>query len=330
MKILVSGGAGFLGKHFIQYILKRYPGYEVVNFDKLEYQNKDDVFFETYKENNRYKFIQGDIRDQKVVEALIKETDVVVNFATSLHFDEQGSFLTTDIVGTFNLLEGMRKGAIKKFLHISDYEVYGESIVEESLAKKFTETDPLNPKTPEAASKTGSDRLAYSYFLTYELPVTVVRCTNNFGPYQYPTKLIPFFITQALEGKPLPVHGEGKHIRDWIYIEDQIEALDYVLHGKKCEGQIYNIGASNEKSVLEISELILTIMDRSKDLLQFVSEPVGHTKKRSVDVSKIKTELGWEAKWNFNDAMEKTIEWYIKNHRWWEAFHKEQSGVEKI
>lgn len=322
MKLLIIGGSGFIGNHLIRYLLKKYPGYQITNLDKLSYQESIDSL-EDLKQNPNYKFIQGDIRDEKVIETLVKEAEVAINLATVLDFDEEGSFLTTDMVGTFHLLEAVRKDKIKKLIHISDYVVYGESIVDHSSAKIFTETDSLNPKTPEAASKSGADRLAYSYFLTYGLPITILRCTSNFGPYQYPTKLIPYFIIQALEGKKLPIHGEGQHIRDWIYVEDQVAAIDVVLHGKKTEGEVYNIGATCEKSVLEITELILTIMGRSKDLIKFVKEPKGHTRKRSVDVHKIKEQLGWEAKWNFNDALEKTIEWYVKNHRWWEGLIKD-------
>lgn len=317
MRLLIIGGSGFIGRHLITYLLKKYPGYEIVNLDKLTYQH-DISAGEQVSDHPKYKFIEGDIRDSKVIEPLVKEAEVIINLATSLKFDHEGSFLTTDLVGTFNLLEAIRKDKIKKLIHISDYVIYGDAVVEENSAKVFTETDSLNPKTPEAASKAGADRLAYSYFLTYGTPVTILRCANNFGPYQYPTKLIPYFIIQALEGKKLPIHGEGAHIRDWIYVEDQVAAIDFVLHGKNTDGQVYNVGASCEKSVLEITELILTIMDRSKDLIEFVAEPIGHTQKRSVDVSKIKNELNWQAKWNFNEAMEKTVDWYIKNHRWWE------------
>lgn len=317
MKLLIIGGSGFIGKHLIKYLFKKYPGYEIVNMDKLSYQHDMDKMEEIVGDH-KYKFIEGDIRDSKIIQPLVNDAEVIINLSTSLKFDSEGSFLTTDIVGTFNLLEAIQKDKIRKLIHVSDYVIYGDSVIEKDAAKLFTETDSLNPMTPGAASKAGSDRLAYSYFLTYETPVTILRCANNFGPYQYPTKLIPFFIIQALEGKKLPIHGEGKHMRDWIYVEDQVEAIDYVLHGKNTNGQVYNIGASCEKSVLEVTELILTIMDRSKDLIDFVKEPVGHTQRRSIDVSKIKTELGWQAKWNFNEAMEQTIDWYIKNHRWWE------------
>lgn len=322
MKLLIVGGSGFIGSHLIHSLIKKYPGYKITNFDKLTYQG-DVNPFEKLLDNSNYKFVQGDIRDQKVVYSLVREADVIINLATSFKFDPDGSFLTTDMVGTFNLLESVRKAKVSKYIHMSDYVVYGDSLLEEKSATLFTETDSLYPKTPASASKAGADRLAYSYFLTFDLPITILRCANNFGGYQYPTKLIPYFIIQALEGKKLPIHGEGLHVRDWIYVEDTVEAIDAAIHGKETKGQVYNVGALSERSVLSVTELILTIMDRPKDLIEFVPEPVGHTKRRCVDVSKIKEELGWEAKWDFNDALEKTIDWYIKNHRWWERILKQ-------
>lgn len=317
MKILILGGSGFIGNNLIRELLQKYPGYEITNLDKLTYQKDSDSLDEVAKKK-KYHFVEGDLRNQKMLDPLIKEADAVINLATSIDYDEQGEFLTTDMVGAFSVLESIKRNKVSRYLHFSDYAVYGDSTVEDISAKLFTETDPLNPKTPKAASKAGSDRLAFSYFLTYKIPVTILRTTNCFGPFQFPSKLIPFFIIQALEGKKLPIHGEGRHIRDWLYIKDLVSAVDTVIHNKSSIGEVYNIGASCQKSILEITELILAIMDRSKDLIDFVKEPVGHTEKRAVDVSKIKESLKWQAEWDFNKALEETIEWYIKNHRWWE------------
>ncbi len=317
MRILIIGGSGFIGTHLIHYLIKKYPGYVITNLDRLLYQTDVDPFADL-KENPHYKLIEGDVRDQKIIEPLVKDAETIINLATTPEFDSQGNFLTTDMVGTFNLLEAIRGDKIKKLIHISDYVVYGDSSLEDVSAKLFTETDALNPKTPEAASKTGADRMAYAYYLTYGVPVTILRCASNYGAYQHPTKLIPYFIIQALEGKKVPIHGDGASTRDWLYIDDQVEAIDTVLHAKKTEGEVYNVGASCEKSVLEITELILTIMDRPKDLIEFVSDPLGQTKRRAVDVNKIEDALDWKAKCDFNKSLEATIEWYIKNHRWWE------------
>ena len=254
IRYLITGGAGFIGSNFIHYLFEKYPDAQVVNLDKLTYagnlENLTDI-----EKNPNYKFVKGDICDGEIVEDLMKDCDYIINFAAESHVDRSiGSpddFIKTDVYGTFVLLENARKYGIKKFIQISTDEVYG------SIEKgSFVETDPLMPSSPYSASKSGADRLAYSYFVTYNLPVIITRCSNNYGPYQYPEKLIPLFVTNAIENKKLPIYGDGKNVRDWIYVMDHCDAIDFVLRNG-IDGEIYNIGGNNERNNLEITDLIL-------------------------------------------------------------------------
>lgn len=313
MKLLVTGGAGFIGSNFIRYILNKYQHYSVINLDKLTYagnlENLKDI-----DKDPRYTFVQGDISDSNLVETLAKRVDVIVNFAAETHVDrsilEPGSFIQTDIYGTYVLLEAAKKYKHWRYIQISTDEVYG-SIETES----FRENDPLNPSNPYAASKGGSDLLVHSYWVTYKLPLIITRSSNNFGPYQYPEKLISLFITNALDDLTLPLYGDGENIRDWIYVIDNCEAIDLVLHKGK-EGEIYNIGAGNEKANIEIAQFIVEELGKQIDLIKYVKDRLGHDRRYSLECTKIFS-LGFTPRYEFKEALRKTIKWYQENEAWW-------------
>lgn len=313
-RFLVTGGAGFIGSNYIRHLLRKYHDISIINFDKLTYAGNLDNLRDV-ENNPRYRLVQGDICDAMLVDQYMAETDIVVNFAAESHVDRSigapDAFIRTDVFGAFVLLEAARRHRIKKFIQISTDEVYGS--VEQG---SFKETDALMPSSPYSASKAGADRLAYSYFVTYGLPVIITRCSNNFGPYQYPEKLVPLFVTNALEDKPLPIYGDGKNIRDWIYAEDHCDAIDFLLeHGKN--GEVYNIGGGNERSNLEITEMILAALFKPKSLMTFVNDRLGHDRRYSLDTSKLAA-LGWKPKHDFKTALEFTIGWYAQNRWWWE------------
>ncbi len=313
-RFLITGGAGFIGSNFIHYILNKYSDIEVTNLDKLTYAGNLDNLKDV-ENDPRYRFVKGDICDAALVEPLVEEADVVVNFAAESHVDRSigkpDDFIQTDIFGTFVLLEAARKFGIERFVQISTDEVYGST-----LGESFKETDPLMPSSPYSASKAGADRLAFSYFVTYDLPVVITRCSNNFGPYQFPEKLIPLFVTNAIEEKKLPIYGDGQNIRDWIYVEDHCSAIDLVTE-KGENGEVYNIGAGNEKTNLEITEYILRKLDKPKDLMVFVQDRLGHDRRYSLNWEKMKS-LGWQPSRTFEEAMDQTIDWYLTNRWWWE------------
>jgi len=313
-KFLVTGGAGFIGSNYIRYLLRKRKDVEIINLDKLTYAGNLDNLRE-FEKNPRYRFVQGDICDEGLVNQLAAEVEAIVNFAAESHVDRSiGSpddFIRTDVFGAFTLLEAARKHKIKKFIQISTDEVYGSI-----LSGSFKETDALMPSSPYSASKAGADRLAYSYFVTYGVPMIITRCSNNFGPFQYPEKLIPLFVTNALENKALPIYGDGKNVRDWIYVEDHCEAIDFIFeHGEN--GEAYNIGGGNERNNLEITEIILTALNKPKSLMTFVTDRLGHDRRYSLDSSKLQA-LGWKPKHEFRAALEFTIDWYVKNCWWWE------------
>ncbi|MFN3966323.1 MAG: dTDP-glucose 4,6-dehydratase, partial [Endomicrobiia bacterium] len=280
MRILVTGGCGFIGSNFIRYILKKYHEYKIINLDKLTYAGNPDNLKDIEK-NKNYKFVKGDICDSKIVDKLVKEVDCIINFAAESHVDrsilEPGSFLKTDVFGTYTLLESAKKNNIKRYIQISTDEVYG-SIENGS----FTEESPLRPNSPYSASKASADMLCRAYFVTYNLPVIITRSSNNFGPYQYPEKIIPLFITNALEDKLLPVYGDGKNIRDWIYVLDNCKAIDLVLHKGK-PGEIYNIGGGNEIQNIELTKKILKLLNKPESLIKFVEDRAGHDRRYSLD-----------------------------------------------
>ncbi len=313
-RFLVTGGAGFIGSNFIRYLLNTYDNVEVVNLDKLTYAGNLDNLRDV-ETNPRYTFVRGDICDEVLVNELMPEVHVVVNFAAESHVDRSigapDDFIRTDVFGAFVLLEAARRNQVERFIQISTDEVYGST--EEG---SFKESDPLMPSSPYSASKAGADRLAYSYHVTYGLPVIITRCSNNFGPYQFPEKLIPLFITNALENKELPIYGDGLNIRDWIYVGDHCRAIDFIYrHGQV--GEVYNIGGGNERTNLEITEYILKKLEKPRTLMVFVKDRLGHDRRYSLDCSKLR-ELGWSPTTEFEDAMDQTIRWYVQNRWWWE------------
>ncbi len=314
-KILVTGGAGFIGSNFIRHILNKYKHYEVINLDKMTYagnlENLQDI-----DNNLRYKFIKGDICDKKLVDNLVagEKPDAIINFAAETHVDrsilEPDAFIKTDIFGTHTLLEAVRNYKIKRYLQISTDEVYG------SIKKgKFIEESLLKPNSPYSSSKAGADLLVRAYFQTYDLPVLITRSSNNYGPCQYPEKLIPLFITNLLEGKKVPLYGDGKNIRDWLYVLDNCSGIDVILHQGEV-GEIYNIGADNEKTNKEITEIILKELGRDKSSIEYVKDRPGHDFRYALNSKKIK-KLGWEPEHDFKQAIKETIEWYVSNPDWW-------------
>ena len=310
--LLVTGGAGFIGSHFIKHILKKYENYKIINLDKLTYcanlKNLKEV-----EANPNYSFIQGDITDSALVDDLAKKSDYIINFAAETHVDNSiknpENFVKTNVYGTYVLLEAAKNNNIEKFLQISTDEVYGSIEV-----GKFSENSPLAPNSPYSASKASADMLARSYFKTYNLPILITRCSNNYGENQYIEKLIPHFINNLMNNKKIPLYSDGSNVRDWIYVLDHARALDNVLHKGKI-GDIYNIGANEEKTNLEITKIILKQMAKTLDMVEFVEDRKGHDKRYAIDNSKIKS-LGWKPEKSFNDGIIQTINWYVNNIDW--------------
>ena len=318
--ILVTGGAGFIGSNFIHYMLKRYSRCRIVNLDKLTYagnlENLKDV-----EDDPRYEFVHGDIRDRELVQNLFKRVQLVVHFAAETHVDrsilDAGEFVLTDVYGSFVLFEALRNSNIELFIHISTDEVYGSR--EKGY---FKEDDPINPSSPYAASKAGADRLAYSYLVTYGLPIIIMRPSNNFGPYQYPEKFIPLFVTNALEGKTLPLYGKGTNVREWLYVKDCCRAVDVVIR-KGGIGEVYNVGTKDEVQNIVIAEKIVELLGQSKSLIKFVPDRLGHDKRYALDCQKILS-LGWKPENEFQETLASTVRWYQENNDWWKKI-KEKS-----
>ena len=314
MKLLVTGGAGFIGSCFIRHILKKYPDYKVINLDALTYAGN----LENLKDidgNPNYQFVYGNICDKNLVRELIDETDAVINFAAESHVDRSISspdiFIETNIKGTLNLLEASREIGIKRYLQVSTDEVYG------TLGKTgyFSETTPIAPNSPYSASKASADMLVRAYGETYNLPILITRCSNNYGPYQYPEKLIPFFILKLLKGKKVPLYGDGLNVRDWLYVYDHCEAIDTVLHKGKVK-EVYNIGGHNEKTNLEITKIILKEMGKDENCIEYVSDRLGHDRRYAISNDKITSELGWKPSITFEKGIKLTIQWYLNNQEW--------------
>jgi dTDP-glucose 4,6-dehydratase len=314
MNILVTGGSGFIGSNFIRHMLETYPDYRIINLDKLTYAGNPDNL-KDIESNPNYSFVCGDICDMDVVNEVMQQVDQVVHFAAESHVDrsiDDGSvFVRTNILGTYTLLESALKHDIKRFVHVSTDEVYG-SINEGS----FKETDMLVPSSPYSSSKAGSDLLAQSYYITHNLPVIITRCTNNFGPYQYPEKLIPLFVTNLLENKKVPVYGTGQNIRDWIYVLDHCKAVGFVLHSGSV-GETYNIGGGAEKTNLEITEMIIEKVGSDESMIEYVKDRPGHDLRYSLDCSKLRG-LGWAPEYDLYEALDETVRWYVENRWWWE------------
>lgn len=318
MKLLVTGGAGFIGSNFILYWLKNYPQDLITNFDKLTYAGNLENLKEV-EENPSYKFIQGDVCDINAVEKAMQGVNVVVHFAAESHvdrsIDKPSDFIMTNVVGTQVILDAALKNKITKFHHISTDEVYGQLDLKD--LGKFNERTLYSPRSPYSASKAGSDHLVRAYHHTYNLPITISNCSNNFGPYQFPEKLIPLAITNLLEGKKVPVYGDGLYVRDWLYVEDHCRAIDLILKKGKA-GETYCVGGLTEDiNNLEVIKKILKILGKDEDQIEFVKDRLGHDRKYAIDWTKIKSELGWEPMHDFNEWLEKTIEWYKNNQEWW-------------
>lgn len=309
MKILVTGGAGFIGSNFIKLLLKNNSSDSIINLDNLTYSGNLDNLKDV-ENNNQYRFIKGDICDRNLVNSIFMEgVDWVFNLAAETHVDrsieDSAPFLTTNVIGTHTLLEATKKYNVKRFIHISTDEVYG------SLGKEgyFTENSPIQPNNPYSASKASSDLLVKAYYETFGMDVVITRCSNNYGPYQYPEKLIPLFISNALADKPVPIYGDGLNIRDWIYVEDHCQAILMVAQKGKS-GEVYNIGTDSELTNLEMTDKILELLNKPQSLKKFVTDRKGHDHRYAIDSSKIKNEIGWEPMITFEMGIKKTIEWY--------------------
>lgn len=316
--ILVTGGAGFIGSNFINYILEHRDDYNIVNLDKLTYAGNLENLIPSEDKKN-YHFVKGDICNFELVNYLFENYKIkyVINFAAESHVDRSilGSeiFFRTNVMGTNILLELSRKFGVEKFLQISTDEVYG-SLGSEGL---FTESTPLSPNSPYSSSKAAADMMALSFYHTYGLPVVITRCSNNYGPYQFPEKLIPLMIINSINNKKLPVYGDGLYVRDWIYVIDHNKAIELVFE-KGRTGEVYNIGASNEMPNIKIIKLILNYLNKSEELIEYVKDRPGHDRRYAIDSTKIQTELGWMPSFTFENAIADTIEWYLKNKSWWE------------
>jgi dTDP-glucose 4,6-dehydratase len=312
--LLVTGGAGFIGSNFIRYVLGKYPGAKIINLDKLTYAGNLDNLADV-ETSPRYEFIRGDVRSQEIVRQVYQRVQGVVHFAAETHVDrsimDAGEFVLTDVYGTFVLLDSLKSAPhIEFFLHVSTDEVYGSR--EDGF---FKETDPLNPSSPYAASKAGADRLAYAYRVTFGLPVMIVRPSNNFGPFQYPEKFIPLFVTHALEDRPLPLYGQGANVRDWLYVEDNCRAIDLVARRGE-PGEVYNIGAGNEVRNIHVAETICDLLGKPRSLITFVPDRLGHDVRYALDCGKLRA-LGWAPEAGFDDALAATVRWYREHEDWW-------------
>lgn len=319
MKVLVTGGAGFIGSNFIFYMLKTYPSYRIICVDKLTYAGNLSTLT-SVMDNPNFRFAKADIGDREAINQLFAEEkpDMVVNFAAESHVDRSinnpGFFLETNILGTDVLMDACLKYGIKRYHQVSTDEVYGDLPLDRPDLL-FTETTPLHPSSPYSSSKAAADLLVLSYFRTYGLPVTISRCSNNYGPYQYPEKLIPLMIVNALNNQQLPVYGNGQNVRDWLYVEDHCRAIDLVIH-KGREGEVYNIGGHNEMANINIVKLICKELGKSEDLITYVADRKGYDLRYAIDPTKIYTELGWLPETKFANGIKKTIQWYLDNHQW--------------
>ena len=318
MKILVTGGAGFIGSNFIHYWLKNHPQDKVTNFDKLTYAGNLESLKDLEK-NSNYNFIKGDISDPVSVKEAMAGIDIVVNFAAESHVDrsilDPAPFITTNVVGTQILLDAALKNKVRKFHHVSTDEVFGALTLDSK--DRFNEETKYSPNSPYAASKAASDHLVRAYFHTFSLPITITNCSNNFGPYQFPEKLISLAITNLLEGKKIPVYGDGLYVRDWLYVEDHCRAIDLVLEKGKT-GETYCIGVDNDIPNILIIKKILKTLGFGEEKIEYVKDRPGHDRRYAIDATKIKKDLGWQPKYDFDQALEETVKWYQGNKDWWQ------------
>ena len=321
MKILVTGGAGFIGGNFVQYMVQNHPEDQIVNLDALTYAgNLETLKSEEHMPN--YKFVKGDIADRGFIDALFanERFDAVVNFAAESHVDrsisDPGIFVVTNVLGTQVLLDASRKYGVKRYHQVSTDEVYGDL----PLDRKdlfFTEDTPIHTSSPYSASKAGADLLVLAYYRTFKLPVTISRCSNNYGPYHFPEKLIPLMISRALADEKLPVYGKGENVRDWLHVHDHCVAIDLILRNGRI-GEVYNIGGHNERTNLEVVQTILRELGKPETLINYVTDRAGHDLRYAIDPTKIETELGWKPTYNFDTGIKQTIQWYLDNKEWWQ------------
>lgn len=321
MRLLVTGGLGFIGSNFVRHVLNQYPSYSVLSLDKQTYAGNPENLND-FKKDPRYSWVKGDISDQKTALECMKKCQAAVHFAAESHVDRSilGSddFLQTNVLGTHRLLEAARQCKIEKFVHVSTDEVYGSKTEGESK-----EEDTLYPNSPYSSSKAASDHLARAYWVTFGVPTVVTRCSNNFGPYQYPEKAVSLLITNALENRPYPLYGDGKNVRDWLFVEDHVRALDLVLHGGKA-GEIYNIGGTKSCPNNELVRAVLGLMEKPLSLIAPVPDRPGHDRRYALNCEKIKSDLGWRPAHSFEEALKRTIEWYRDNRPWWQKIKKKK------
>lgn len=320
MKIIVTGGAGFIGGNFVHHMINKYPEYDIICLDALTYAGNMETL-EPVIDKPNFKFVKGDIADRGFVYQLFEKEkpDIIVNFAAESHVDrsieDPEVFLKTNYIGTSVLLDACRKYGIKRYHQVSTDEVYGDLPLDRTDLF-FTEETPIHTSSPYSASKAAADLLVQAYHRTYGLPVTISRCSNNYGPYHFPEKLIPLMIANCLNDKPLPVYGKGENVRDWLYVEDHCAAIDMIIHNGKI-GEVYNIGGHNERTNLQVVKAIIHALGKSEDLITYVADRLGHDMRYAIDPTKIKTELGWEPTTLFDEGIKKTIEWYLDNKQWW-------------
>lgn len=324
MKLFITGGCGFIGSNFIRHMLNKYPDYEIINLDALTYAGNPDNLRDI-EDDRRYRFVEGRIEDAVAIKRLVQDVDAVVHFAAESHVDRSIKdalpFLTTNVIGTYTLLEAAKTASLRKFIHISTDEVYG-TLADEG---KFTEETPLRPNSPYSASKASGDMLVRAYYETYGFPAIIVRPSNNYGLYQFPEKFIPLMITNIIDNIPIPVYGEGKNIRDWLFVEDNCRAIDLILHNGR-DGEAYNIGGNAEMRNIDITRNILSLMDRDEGLITFVKDRPGHDYRYALDNTKIERELGWKPSSDINALLEKTVAWYRENEWWWRPLKKRLSS----
>ena len=322
-EVLVTGGAGFIGSNFVRYALAAHPDWHVTNLDKLTYAGRIETIADLM-DHPRHRFVRGDIADATVAGPLVEQSHLVVHFAAETHVDRSiqsaSDFLTTDVIGTFVLLEAARRAThLKRFVQISTDEVYGSVPSGHS-----TETDELKPRNPYSASKAAADRLAYSYFATYGVPVIITRASNNYGPYQFPEKVIPLFVTNAIDGRPLPLYGDGLNVRDWLHVDDHCRALDLLIE-RGSDGEVYNVGGGNEVRNVDLTHRILELTARPASLIQPVRDRPGHDRRYALDTAKARG-LGWVPKVNFAEGLARTVEWYRSNEGWWRPIKEQDTA----
>lgn len=332
MKLLVTGGAGFIGSNFIDYILNKYPDYQIVNLDALTYAGNLENL-KAWEKDDRYRFVKGDILDKELVAELVGETDAIIHFAAESHVDRSilnaDAFIKTNILGTHNLLEAARAHQTR-FHHISTDEVFGSLGLSD---EPFKETTKYNPHSPYSAAKASSDHLVRAYSDTFQIPITISNCSNNYGPYQFPEKLIPLFVTNLIDGRKVPLYGDGGNIRDWIHVLDHCRAIDLILHQGKI-GETYCVGGNCERTNKQITYRILELMGKGEEMIEFVKDRPGHDLRYAIDSSKIKQELGWQPEFDFETGLKQTVDWYKDNQAWWrkikdgsyQDYYKQQYG----